>query len=153
MVIKNSNNTTVNQFVIMLSEWGLLIFFTSVYSLFHCVNSLFWDETVKSSLIWHGKHDKVLHSWRLSFCSLAYHLTQKAANLLFICTHYLRYAGSLMICDGISIPNELSVFYPCALAREEKTCIYKWKPIIFWCTCTIFSLCLNPFGNNNSLFL
>lgn len=92
------------------------------------------------------------YSWRLSFCSLAYHLTQKAANLLFICTHYLRYAGSLMIWDGISIPNELSVFYHCALAREEKTCIYKWKPIIFWCTCTIFSLCLNPFGNNNSLF-
>lgn len=113
---------------------------------------MFWDETVKSSLIWHGKHCKVLHSWRLSFCSLAYHLTQKAANLLFICTHYLRYAGSLMIWDGISIPNELSVFYTCALAREEKTCIYKWKPIIFWCTCTIFSLCLNPFGNNNSLF-
>lgn len=112
-----------------------------------------WYETVKSSLIWHGKHGKVQHSWRLSFCSLAYHLTQKAANLLFICTHYLRYAGSLMIWDGTSIPNELSVFYPCALAREEKTCtgIYKWKPIIFWCT--IFSLRLNPFGNNNSLFL
>lgn len=66
--------------------------------------------------IWHGK---VLHSWWLCFCSLAYHLTQKTASYL---QTYLGYAGSLVNCDGIwFIPNELWVFYPSALARKEMT--------------------------------
>lgn len=88
----------------------------NVYFLCPCVNSLFWYEIVKFSLIWHGK---VLHSWWLCFCSLAYHLTQKTA---FYLQTYLRYAGSLVNCDGIwFIPNELWVFYPSALARKEMT--------------------------------
>lgn len=93
-----------------------------VYFLCPCVNSLFWDEIVKFSLIWYSK---VLHSWWLCFCSLAYYLTQKTASYLHT---YLRYAGSLVICDGIwlyQMSCEFSILVPWQGKRWHNVIICK----------------------------